>query len=171
MKEVTANGFHFTANPHFTGTPSMATFPPPHRRTNHWDSRYLDLANLVAGWSKDPSTKVGAVITKDNHIVSVGFNGLPRGVEDTEERLTNRDLKYKMIVHGEVNAMAFANQALHGCTLYTVPFMPCPVCAGQVIQRGITEVVAPYSDNPRWVESFELTKAMFKEAGVALILT
>ena len=137
---------------------------------NIWDQRFLELAEHVAGWSKDPSTKVGAVITDNNKIVSIGFNGLPQGVQDLDERLQNRDLKYKMIVHGEVNAMHFAERSIRGCTLYTWPFMPCPVCAGQVIQRGIVRVVAPRSDNPRWVESFEISQLMFKEAGVQLTL-
>ena len=138
--------------------------------SSHWDKRYLDLAEHVSKWSKDPSTKVGAVITKDNRIVSIGFNGLPRGVVDSPERLNNREIKYKMIVHGEINAMAFAETSLEGCTLYTYPFMPCPVCAGQIIQRGISRVVSNYSDNKRWKDSFELTQQMFKEARVKLVL-
>lgn len=138
--------------------------------TDKWDKFYLGLADYVSGASKDPSTKVGAVIVDQyNSVVSIGFNGLPKGIADTDERLNNRELKYKMIVHGEVNAMAFAQRDLHGCTLYTVPFMPCSICAGQVIQRGIIRVVAPYSDNPRWVDSFDLTRRMFAEAGIELV--
>lgn len=136
-----------------------------------WDKRYLDLAEYISEWSKDPSTKVGAVIVDmDNCIVSLGYNGLPRYVSDLPERLENRDLKYKMIVHGEVNAMAFAERSLRGCTLYTYPFMPCSNCAGQVIQRGITRVVSYVNDNPRWIEAFALTQQMFAEAGVELVL-
>lgn len=136
-----------------------------------WDKRYLDLAEYISEWSKDPSTKVGAVIVDmDNCIVSLGYNGLPRYVSDLPERLENRDLKYKMIVHGEVNAMAFAERSLRGCTLYTYPFMPCSNCAGQVIQRGITRVVSYVNDNPRWTEAFALTQQMFAEAGVELVL-
>ena len=142
----------------------------PVRKLDHWDMRYVDLAKHVSYWSKDPSTQVGAVITAKNSVIALGFNGLPRGVEDSPERLNNREIKYKMIVHGEVNAMAFAERSLHGCTLYTYPFMPCPVCAGQVIQRGFKEVVAPYNENPRWKNQFVLTQQMFKEAGVSLIL-
>src|SRR5574337_356457 len=132
-----------------------------------WDKRYLDLPEYISKWSKDPSTKVGAVIADmDNCIVSLGYNGLPRYVNDSLERLENRDLKYKMIVHGEVNAMAFAERSLRGCTLYTYPFMPCSNCAGQVIQRGITRVVSYVNDNPRWTEAFALTQQMFAEASV-----
>jgi dCMP deaminase len=133
-----------------------------------WDQRFLKLAYDVSDWSKDPSTKVGAVIARGKRFISLGYNGFPVGVEDTEERLNERELKYQLIVHGERNAIIFAERSLVGCTLYTVPFMPCSVCAGMVIQAGITRVVAPYSDNPRWIESFKLTESMFREAGVTL---
>jgi dCMP deaminase len=135
-----------------------------------WHARYLGLAEHVSFWSKDPSTKVGAVIVDQyNSVVSLGYNGFPRGILDSDERLNNRELKYKMVVHGEVNAMSFAQRDLHGYTLYTYPFMPCSVCAGQVIQRGITLVVSPYSDNERWAESFKITRMMLDEAGVKLM--
>lgn len=136
-----------------------------------WDKRYLGLAQYWANeCSKDPSTKVGAVIVSPyNAVVSLGYNGFPVRVQDTEERLNNRDLKYKIVVHGEINAISFAEKNLHGCTLYTWPFMPCSVCAGIVIQNGFVRVVAPYSDNPRWLESFQLTRMMFGEAGVSLV--
>lgn len=135
-----------------------------------WDNRFLDLAKYISQWSKDPSTKVGAVVADGKRIVSVGYNGFPQGVEDSDERLNNRDLKYKIVVHGELNAMNFAKEPLNGYTLYTIPFMPCSVCAGQVIQRGIKRVVSPYSDNPRWTEAFKLTEQLFREAGVELVL-
>jgi dCMP deaminase len=136
-----------------------------------WDARFLELAKLVASWSKDPSTQTGAVIVApDRRIVSVGFNGLPQGVADTPERLTDRDVKYQMIVHCERNAMLFAQRSLHGCTLYTWPFMSCSVCAAMVIQAGIKRHVAPQSDNPRWQDSFKLTREMFAEAGVQVHL-
>lgn len=140
-------------------------------RCEKWDGRMLELANFVSSWSKDPSTKVGAVVADKNfRIVSIGYNGLPQGVEDSEERLNNREIKYKTVVHGEINAIVFAGKELKGCTLYTWPFMPCSNCAAIVIQSGIDKVVAPYSDNPRWIEGFKLSEALFKEAGVELIL-
>ena len=104
-------------------------------------------------------------------IVSTGYNGFPRGVEDWPSRLDNRDVKYEMIVHGEINAILFANQSVHGCTLYTWPFMPCSRCAAIVIQSGIRTVVSPYNDNPRWQISFQLTEQMFRESGVRLSVT
>lgn len=134
-----------------------------------WDRRFLELAEHIASWSKDPSTQTGAVIVApDRRIVSVGFNGLPRGVRDTTARLYDRELKYKIIVHCERNAMLFARESLHGCTLYTWPLMSCSVCAAMVIQTGITRHVAPYSDNPRWQESFALTRELMREAGVKI---
>lgn len=133
-----------------------------------WDLRFLDLARFISDWSKDPSTKVGAVIVDtNNRIVSVGYNGFPKGVEDNE-RLSERDEKYKIIVHGEINAILFANKPVAGCTLYTIPFEPCPRCAGLVIQSGITRVVAPRNDNPRWEEDFKISRLLFAEAGVKI---
>lgn len=136
-----------------------------------WDRWFVGMAQYVATASKDPSTKVGAVIVDpQRRVVSVGFNGLPRGVHDNPARLANRELKYKMIVHGEINAILFAERPLTDCTLYTYPFMPCSRCAGQIIQKGIREVVSIPNDNPRWQEEFQLTREMFGEAGVALRL-
>lgn len=138
---------------------------------NNWHQRFLDLAQHISGWSKDPSTKVGAVIVDNQRrIISTGYNGFPRGVDDSGDRYENRDVKYEMIVHGEINAILFARQDLQNTTLYTWPFMPCSRCAGIVIQSGIRRVVAPYCDNHRWVSSFEITKRMFGESGVELMI-
>src|SRR5687767_12913917 len=92
----------------------------------HWDRRYLELCKHIAQWSKDPSTQVGAVIVDPeyNNIVSMGFNGLPRSVEDTAERLTVRDTKLRMVVHAEMNAVIFAGKPVRGYRLYTYPWHP-----------------------------------------------
>lgn len=141
------------------------------RNQEWWDRWYLGMAEYVSTASKDPSTKVGAIIVdSERRIVSCGYNGLPKGVEDTDERLNNRDLKYKLIIHGERNALLFANRSVDGCTLYTWPFMPCAACASMVIQKGISRVVAPYSENPRWTDEFKLSKELFFEANVELVL-
>lgn len=138
--------------------------------TDKWDKRFLGMAELVASWSKDPSTKTGAVIVDlDNRVISVGYNGFPKGVKD-DERLHDRDLKYQLIVHCERNALLFAGRNLKGCTLYTWPFMSCSVCAAMVIQSGIKRCVAPLNGNPRWVESFKLSTGLFEEAGLQLDL-
>lgn len=140
-------------------------------RRDKWDRRFLALAEHVAQWSKDPSTRVGSVIVDpNNRIVSIGYNGLPQGVRDLPERLENRELKIKLVVHAERNALLFARGPVVGHHIYIWPFMPCTSCAAMVIQAGITDVVAPYSDNPRWADDFRLSQDLFKEAGVTLRL-
>lgn len=142
-------------------------------RREKWDVRFLDLASVVSSWSKDPSTKVGAVIVDDkNRVVSLGFNGFARGVDDHEERYATRDIKYKMVVHAECNALLFASRS-DGHTLYTWPMPCCSRCAVLVIQAGIKRVVSmrPSPDAlSRWGEDFELAYTMFREAGVEVVV-
>lgn len=135
-----------------------------------WDVRFMRLAHEVASWSKDPSTKVGCLLVKDKKVVSLGYNGLPTGVEDSLERLQNRDLKYEMTVHAEVNAVTTA--ALHGvstdgCTAY-VTFHPCSRCAAVLINAGIATVVVSAHDIncDRWLDSFRLASSLLNEAGI-----
>jgi dCMP deaminase len=104
--------------------------------------------------------------------VSTGYNGFARGVKDLPERYKDRELKYRMIVHGELNAIIHAQQDLTGCCLYTYPFTCCSVCAACVIQAGITRCVAPpLPDNlkERWEKDVKLTELQFAEAGVELV--
>ena len=141
--------------------------------SNKWDHRFIELANHIAKWSKDPSTKVGCVIVgKDREIRSTGFNGFPRGINDDEERLSNRELKYPLICHAEENAIMHAARigvSLKGSTAY-VTWPPCSRCARSLIQAGIREVVY-YGDveiPERWVEDFNVSSSMFVEAGVGV---
>lgn len=142
-----------------------------------WDRRFLDLAGFIAGWSKDPSTKVGAVIAhpKNRRIVSTGFNGLPAGVEDSESRLLTREIKYEMMAHAEQNALLFAGPQAMGCTLYVTPLPPCARCAVLIIQAGIARVVCPEpgAEKPAleqgrrdWSQTFQVSQEMFEEANV-----
>ena len=134
-----------------------------------WDTRFLELAKLVGSWSKDPSTQVGAVIVDEKkRIVSIGFNGFPSGVQDSEERLHNRDLKYDIIIHAEANALAFANRSVEGCTIYTWPFQPCSRCAGLIIQSGIKRVVSVVLNQDRWKKNFEIARQLFEESGIIM---
>jgi dCMP deaminase len=129
----------------------------------------LEMACLVGGWSKDPSTKTGAVLVDvQKRVVSVGYNGFPAPVVD-DARLHCRALKYEIIVHGGGNALLFAQRAVVGCTLYTSPFMSCSRCAAMIMQAGITRHVAPRNDAPRWVQSFELARQLFREAHVEVV--
>lgn len=132
-----------------------------------WDNRFLKLAQHIAQWSKDPSTKVGAVIVRPNRtIASVGYNGFPRGVND-DERLNDRPYKYAMTVHAEANAILSANERLDGCTLYVTPLSPCSSCASIIIQSGIKRVVAYMPHQPEhWADSFAIARTMLDEAGI-----
>ena len=135
-----------------------------------WDRRYMEMAELVASWSKDPSTRVGAVIVSpDNHVVSVGFNGFPRGIEDND-RLNQRGTKYMNIVHAEMNALIHADRSVDGCILYTYPFQPCSQCAACIIQSGIKKIVTKRLSKvqPKWYNDFSNARQMFDEANVEL---
>lgn len=136
-----------------------------------WDDRFLRLAKFVSEWSLDPSTKVGSVIVDDkNRVLSVGFNGLPRGIEDSPERLNNREIKYKMVVHAERNALIFAERPLTDCTIYTWPFQPCTACSSMIIQAGITRIVSLTNETERWQDDFNLATEILNEAEVDLDL-
>lgn len=137
-----------------------------------WDRRFLDMAKMVASWSKDPSTQTGAVFVDSNkRVLSVGFNGFAQGCDDDPELYNDRDYKYEHIVHCERNALIFAKCDLSGSTLYTWPFHSCTVCAGMMIQAGIVRAVAPKTTNPRWVEQMKKTFAHFRKAGVKVVET
>lgn len=115
---------------------------------------------------------MGAVIVdSNNRIVSIGFNGLPQGVVDSEERLVDREAKYHIIVHAEANALMFANKSVEGCTLYTWPFQPCSRCAGLIIQSGINRVVSVVHSEERWKKNFSIAYDLLNEAGVKVSLT
>ena len=137
-----------------------------------WDQRFMDLATFIAGWSKDPSTQVGAVIANPHtkRVVSMGFNGFPAGVEDLEDRLENREVKYEMVVHAEQNALLFAGPAAEGCTLFVTPLPPCARCGVLIIQAGIARVVSPEPDKSKepWKTQSQISEQMFSEAGVDL---
>jgi dCMP deaminase len=139
-----------------------------------WDYRFLDLAKLVASWSKDPSTQTGAVIVgPDKSVISVGFNGFPTGMPDDPELYANRDEKYSRIVHCEVNALIYAGRSIpKGSSLYTVPFMSCDRCVVQMLQAGIKRFVAPAcppDKAERWAEVFIKTRKYISECGGELI--
>ena len=138
-----------------------------------WDRRFLELASHIAGWSKDPSTQVGCIIVgEDREIRSTGFNGFPRGIEDSDERLNDRSQKYPLICHAEENAIMHAARigiSLKGCTAY-VTWPPCTRCSRSLIQAGVNEIVYPVStDIPeRWDEEITLSMLMLDEAGITV---
>ena len=131
-----------------------------------WDKRFYNLAVHISSWSKDESTKVGAVIVDyKKRIVSVGFNGFPEHVDDTP---VSRERKLMRTVHAEVNALSFAAQSVEGCTMY-VTHAPCANCAAIIIQHGIRAVCFPEPEEgflERWGDSYREALVMFMEAGV-----
>lgn len=144
------------------------------RKFEKWDRRFLELAKHVSAWSKDPSTKVGAVIVNDDRIVlGMGYNGFPRGVNDDPERYNDRPTKYKLVVHAELNAVLAAGKQAQGSTIYVYPAFGtpplCTSCAKAVIQAGITRVVGytPTVDSEtaeRWREEIAASYMMCHEA-------
>ncbi len=149
--------------------------------SDRWDNHFLEVALANALMSKDPSTRVGAVIVgPDREIRSTGFNGFPRGIADTCDRLNNRDLKLKLIVHAEMNAILNAARigtALKGCTLYLAATddtghiwggPPCTRCTVETIQSGISNIVShPFKVGPSsWAEDVAFARGLLEESGV-----
>ena len=138
-----------------------------------WNLRFFSLAEEIGSWSKDPSTSVGAIAVDPvrRKILATGYNGFPRGIADTPERLNNRDEKYKLIVHGEMNCIynaALNGTSLDGADMYVHGLPVCSDCAKGIIQIGIKRVFTCYPESiaDRWRESAQLTSDMFQEAGV-----
>ncbi len=143
-------------------TQVKAPEPPP---LSKWTRRFLSLADLVASWSKDESTKVGAVIADSrNRVVSLGFNGFPHGVND--ESLP-RERKLLRTIHAEENAIMFAQRDLTGCAIY-VTHHPCGPCAAKIAQAGITRVVVARHMHDKWAAASAEAALIFQEAGVEL---
>lgn len=145
--------------------------------TKPWGDRYLDLAKHVSDWSKDPNTKVGAVVVgSKGQILAQGYNGFPRGIKDTPKRLNDRDTKLKLVVHAEMNAIfnaSYSGTSLDGATLYVYGLPICSDCAKGIIQVGIKKVVVSktcINKRPHWAESWKLSMQMFKEAGITVLV-
>lgn len=145
------------------------------RFSTKWDLRFLDMAALVSSWSKDPSTKCGAVIVRpDKTVASVGFNGFPKGCDDDPAIYADRERKYSRVVHAEQNALLHAGEPVRGYTMYTHPpgFGPsCDRCTAHIIQAGITRVVYRRDESDfgsRWKEAVESGLQMYAEASVSV---
>jgi dCMP deaminase len=138
--------------------------------TTDWDERFLELAFHVAKWSKDPSSQVGCVVVgADKRDVTFGYNGFPPGIAD-DERLNNRDTKYKLVRHAEANALSLARGRFKPVTLY-VTHPPCMKCTVEIVGEGVKRVVSgePTADFiKRWGEQMEDSRKMLEEAKITI---
>jgi len=137
-----------------------------------WDERYMDIAKRIAAWSKDPSRKIGAVaVGSKGQILSQGYNGFPRGILDSSERYNNRERKYQLVVHAEMNVIynaTFNGVSLDGASMYVYGLPVCSECAKGIIQVGVRRVVILTEDvvPDIWTNSFKITEKVLSEAGV-----
>jgi dCMP deaminase len=135
--------------------------------SNIWDERFLGLAQHVSTWSKDPRTKVGAVLVNEtNQVLSVGYNGFPRGVFDLEARYEDRPTKLMFVAHAERNALDNCFTDTRGSTLY-VTLPPCNECVKSIIQKGVKRIVMLTSD-ARPQDNSDIAMTMLAEAGILL---
>lgn len=125
-----------------------------------WNKRFIDLAKYIGEWSKDRSTKVGAIIVDPNKVVILmGYNGFPREFDDDCNSYHERPAKYKWTEHAERNAIYNAARqgiSVVGCTMYVCLF-PCIDCSRGIVQSGISTLVTykPDFNNSNWGESFK----------------
>lgn len=134
-----------------------------------WDEYFMGIAIFSAYRSKDPHTQVGAcIVNGDNHIVGVGYNGMPNGCDDKLYPWGNTgkfgESKYAYVVHAELNAILNASTQLKGCRIY-VSLFPCNECCKAIIQSGIREVIY-LSDKYAYTDSTKASKRMLDSAGV-----
>ena len=135
-----------------------------------WDWRFINIAKEVQSWSKDPSTKCGAVLVKDRRIIATGYNGFPMGISDNISRYLDRDYKLAGVVHAEPNALFNAARngaSTEGSAMY-ITWPPCSQCASAIIQSGIVKVVCPHPEcgPERWRKQFMMARDLLYEAQV-----
>lgn len=144
------------------------------KRDNYltWDNYFMAVAKLSAMRSKDPSTQVGAcIVSKDNRILSIGYNGAPNGFDDDDFPWAREgnpiDTKYFYVCHGEMNAIMNYHgnkKELEEARIY-VDLFPCNECAKLIIQSGIKEVIY-LSDKYKDQDAFKASKKLFDTCGV-----
>jgi dCMP deaminase len=141
--------------------------------SERWDQKFMGLARHIAGWSKDQSRGIGCVIVGPSHeIRATGYNGFPRGADDSVQARHERPAKYGWSEHAERNAVfnaARVGTPLEGCTAYSTLF-PCDDCARALVQSGIKRLVsvAPDFNDPTYGEIFRTSVLILEEGGVQL---
>ena len=144
-------------------------------KNKKWDLRFMKLADLeIAQWSKDRSSKVGAVIVKDREVISVGYNGMPRGCNDDVEARHERPEKYSWMIHAEANSIINAarqGKSTLNCEMY-LNWFPCDQCAGFIIQAGIIRLICdkePDYDDTKWGVGFKRAVKKLNEANIEIV--
>ena len=142
-----------------------------------WNEYFMRHVYLAASKSKDPKTKIGAVLVRENNIIATGYNGFPIGVKDLPERYNERELKYKFVCHAEANSVLASARfgiSTKGASLYSQG-LPCSECAKTLIQAGISAIYIHkqwpnliHSD--AWVKSIEISNIMFCEADIPIVV-
>lgn len=148
--------------------PDDVSFPE-----NKWHDRFMEIAKMVAKWSKDPSSKVGAVLVRDKRVIATGYNGWPSSMDDNlylsqweSNQEYARSLKNKYSIHAERNAIEYAIGDVKGSTLY-ITHPPCISCTDYLIEKGIACVVVLDTNDERFLsvwnckESFDKLAAEF----------
>lgn len=145
----------------------------PDKNNLAWENYFMGIAKLVRLRSKDPICKVGACIVKDNKIISTGYNGFPRNIDDNKYswgKYSDNPVENKFfyVVHAELNAILNSNNSVNDSILYVTKF-PCNECVKAIIQSGISEVI--YDDNKSDRELFSddlklYSKKMLRDAGI-----
>lgn len=142
-----------------------------HKVKTKWAYRFLNLAEQIATWSKDPSTKVGCVITKNNRIIGTGYNGFPVNVEDSETILLNKERKRLRTVHAEMNAIHFSTKSLRNSTVFCTHH-PCSACMANILQHKPHSVYIwqepSFGLSKDWELSVKEADDMALEAGVSI---
>lgn len=136
--------------------------------------KFMAVAEAMMAMSKDPSTKTASVALDDDlNVLAAGYNGFPRGIADTSERWNDREVKYKLVIHGEANLIAAAartGRSLKGSTVVVTTLFPCSSCAGLLVQAGVKRVITTKPNIERWAESNKLAQSVFDEAGVEVVI-
>lgn len=142
---------------------------------NKWNFRFLGDAKHKSTYSKD-TTKIGAVLAKEKREISSGYNGFPTGIDDSYERLSNREIKLNYVIHAEMNAILHANKArekTNGSSIYIYGLSPCKDCAKHIVAAGVNKVYYIIRKDKvhtkEWGEQLAFVKDMFLEANIELI--
>lgn len=136
-----------------------------------WDEFFMGVAELAAKRSKDPKTRVGAVLVRNNRIISTGYNGMPYTKKLDNDQVyswsKNEEAKlnkHSYVVHAELNAILNARQSVEGCTLYCT-LLPCNECAKAIVQSGIKSV---YYLDQKDKDIYDISLIMMVNAGITV---